>query len=62
MFKPIEIPNVISQEYQKQIFDVVTDISFDWHFMEDTTFEKKDLINTSTPSFANSIRNFSKLT
>ena len=44
MFKPIEIENVIEQDYQKQIFDVVTDITFDWHFMEDTTFEKKDNI------------------
>ena len=42
MFKPIEIENVIEKDYQKQIFDVVTDITFDWHFMEDTTFEKKD--------------------
>lgn len=53
MFNPIEIENVIEHDYQKQIFDVVTDITFDWHFMEDTTFEKKDHINTSTPSFAN---------
>lgn len=53
MFNPIEIENVIEQDYQKQIFDVVTDITFDWHFIEDTTFEKKDHINTSTPSFAN---------
>ena len=42
MFKPIEIENVIEKDYQKQIFDVVTDITFDWHFMEDTTFEKTD--------------------
>tara|TARA_A200000113_G_scaffold193953_1_gene183777 strand:- start:9209 stop:9790 length:582 start_codon:yes stop_codon:yes gene_type:complete len=53
MFKPIEIENVIEKDYQKQILDVVTDITFDWHFMEDTTFEKTDTLNNSTPSFAN---------
>ena len=53
MFKPIEIENVIEKDYQKQILDVVTDITFDWHFMEDTTFEKTDTLNRSTPSFAN---------
>ena len=51
MFKPIEIENVIEKDYQKQILDVVTDITFDWHFMEDTTFEKTDTLNKSTPSF-----------
>ena len=40
MFNPIEIKQVVDQEYQKRIYDLVTDIEFPWHFMEDTTTER----------------------
>ncbi len=55
MFKPVEISNVIDKSYQDQIYDLVTDVKFPWHFLEDTTFEKSNDPNLSTPSFVNLI-------
>ena len=51
MFKPLEINNVIDQEYQDKIYNLVTDIEFPWHFMEDTTNEKATEKTSSTPAF-----------
>lgn len=51
MFKPLEINNVIDQEYQDRIYNLVTDIQFPWHFMEDTTHEKATDKTSSTPAF-----------
>lgn len=51
MFKPLEINNVIDQEYQDRIYNLVTDIQFPWHFMEDTTYEKITDKASSTPVF-----------
>jgi hypothetical protein len=57
MFKPIEIENVVDREYQKQMYDTVTDIKFPWHYMEDTTFETKDPMYRSTPAFGHLLYN-----
>ena len=51
MFKPLEINDVIDQEYQDRIYNLVTDIQFPWHFMEDTTHEKATDKTSSTPAF-----------
>jgi len=53
MFNPIEIKQVVDQEYQKKIYDLVTDIEFPWHFMEDTTTERANGTHADTPAFAN---------
>ena len=53
VFKPEEVLNVVDKEYQQKIYDYLTDIGFDWHFMEDTTFERSNDPRTSTPAFAN---------
>ncbi len=55
MFKPIEIFDVVDANYQRQIYDCVTDVKFPWHFLEDTTFERSNDPQTSTPSFVNLI-------
>ena len=55
-FQPVELPQVIDQEYQKQIYNYLTDIKFDWHFMEDATTEKQTgPLDGPTPAFANLI-------
>lgn len=57
MFEPIEIFDVIDKEYSQNIYNYVTDINFDWHFMNDTTYEDR-LDNDpswSTPSFGHLI-------
>lgn len=53
IFKPIEIKNVVDYSYQQQIYKYLTDIKFDWHFMEDTTNEVANTPQTSTPAFGN---------
>lgn len=55
MFKPLEIENVVDQKYQNEIYDLVTDIQFPWHFMEDTTTEKATEKTSTTPAFGNVI-------
>jgi hypothetical protein len=52
MFKPLEIQNVIDRDYQNKIYDLVTNIDFPWHFVEDTTFEKANDLQNSTPGFS----------
>lgn len=54
-FKPIEIDNVIDKEYQEEIYRVLTDVKFPWHFLEDATHEKANSSVNSTPSFVNLI-------
>lgn len=53
MFEPKEIYDVIDKDYSEKIYDYVTDINFDWHYMDDTTYEKTNDPRYSTPSFAN---------
>lgn len=53
IFKPIEIKNVVDYSYQQQIYSYLTNINFDWHFMEDTTTETSNMPQTSTPAFGN---------
>ena len=48
---PIEINNVIDKEYQQKLYDLVTDVEFPWHYMEDTTFETKLPQYKTTPAF-----------
>lgn len=55
MFEPIEIKSVIDKEYQERIYNLVTDINFSWHFMEDATTERKSGTFSDTPAFANLI-------
>ncbi len=54
IFQPIEIEEVIDKEYQEKIFNLVTDVKFPWHFLQDTTFER-NVPGNSTPSFVNLI-------
>lgn len=51
MFEPIEIKDVVEKEYQEELYNLVTDINFDWHFLEDATYEKAHELDSSTPSF-----------
>lgn len=60
MFKPLEIRNVISEDYQNDIYNYVTDVSFPWHFIEDTTNETAQNNVSSTPAFVNLIYNTSR--
>ncbi len=53
IFKPVEVKGTVDAEYQRQIYDYLTDIQFDWHFMDDPTFEKTNDPRLCTPSFAN---------
>lgn len=55
MFNPIEIHDIIDKSSQEKLYDLVTDISFPWHFLEDTTYEKANDIKNSTPGFVNLI-------
>lgn len=54
-FKPVEITNIIDAEYQNQIYQYLTDVNFDWHFLEDATNIYVNDTQNSTPSFANLI-------
>jgi hypothetical protein len=51
--KPAEYKGIIDWEYQKQIHRYLTDIKFDWHYMEDTTAEFTNTPQHSTPAFGN---------
>lgn len=53
IFKPKEYPSVVDYGYQKEIYQYLTNIKFDWHFMEDTTTEVSNMPQHSTPSFGN---------
>lgn len=53
IFKPLEFRNVVEREQQLAIYNYLTDINFDWHFMEDTTNVFANLPQTSTPAFGN---------
>ena len=56
-FEPIEIYDVIDYNYSMEILNKVTNIDFDWHFMNDTTYEDRldQDPRHSTPSFAHLI-------
>lgn len=54
-FNPVEILNVVDDEYQNKIYHALTDIKFPWHFLEDTTHEYANDTVNSTPGFANLI-------
>ena len=54
-YKPLEIKNVIDETYQDEIYKLLTDVNFNWHFLEDTTREYANDSLTSTPSFVNLI-------
>lgn len=53
VFQPIEKSQSVNYNYQKNIYQYLTDITFDWHFMEDTTFERANDPKSSTPAFGN---------
>jgi hypothetical protein len=55
IFKPREYNNVVSPSFQDEIYNYLTDINFDWHFMEDTTNEVANPLTASIPSFGNLI-------
>lgn len=55
IFKPIEIKDVVDKDYQDQMYNYLTNIGFDWHFLEDATHENANTPESSTPSFANVI-------
>ena len=47
-FKPLEIKNVVDETYQDQIYKLLTNVNFNWHFLEDTTREYANDSMTST--------------
>lgn len=53
IFKPREYLGGVNFDYQKAMYAYLTDIKFDWHYMEDTTTEKTNLPQYSTPAFGN---------
>lgn len=53
IFKPREYTGVVKPSYQNEIYSYLTNINFDWHFMEDATTEKINLPQYSTPAFGN---------
>jgi hypothetical protein len=60
IFKPVEFKNIIDKDYQDQIYSYLTDVEFDWHFMQDTTSENgvdnnSAVDGTNTPGFGNLI-------
>jgi ectoine hydroxylase-related dioxygenase (phytanoyl-CoA dioxygenase family) len=57
VFKPLELLDVVDKIYQNEIYNLVTDIKFPWHFLEDTTYENQrpDDVNKTTPAFVNLI-------
>jgi hypothetical protein len=57
MIKPTEIKNVIDEKYQDEIYNLVTNVDFPWHFLEDTTYENKGSHVSTTPAFVNLIYN-----
>jgi hypothetical protein len=57
LFNPVEFNNIVDVDYQKSIYSYLTDVNFDWHFMNDTTSELANsaLDNSNTPGFGNLI-------
>lgn len=55
--KVIEIKNVIEKDYQKKLYNLVTNIEFPWHYMEDTTYEVKNPADRTTPAFGHLLYN-----
>lgn len=57
MFQPREFLNVIDKDYQTELYNLVTDVKFPWHFLEDTTDEniRPGDRTASTPAFVNLI-------
>ena len=51
------IDNIISKSHQDQLLDIVTDTSFDWHYLEDVTHETADETRQNTPGFINLLVN-----
>jgi ectoine hydroxylase-related dioxygenase (phytanoyl-CoA dioxygenase family) len=57
IFKPFEVASIVDLEYQKAIYSYLTNVEFDWHFMNDATDELANnaLDNSNTPGFGNLI-------
>lgn len=53
IFKPREYTGIVPVAYQNEMYSYLTDIKFDWHFMEDATTEKFNIPQHSTPAFGN---------
>ena len=51
------IDNIISKSHQDKLLDIVTDDSFDWHYLEDVTHEIADETRNNTPGFINLLVN-----
>ncbi len=51
------IDNIISKSHQDELLDIVTDASFDWHYLEDVTHEIADETRNNTPGFINLLVN-----
>ena len=51
------IDNIISKSHQDELLDIVTDASFDWHYLEDVTHEIEDGTRNNTPGFINLLVN-----
>ena len=46
--------NVMPTSYVRHLYNVVTDVSFDWHYIHDATFEEQ---RTGSPSFSHLLYN-----
>lgn len=53
VFKPREYKSFVDLNYQKDIYNKLTNITFPWYFMEDATIEKANTPANCTPCFAN---------
>jgi hypothetical protein len=53
----VEIDGLITKSRQKHLYDLVTDMSFNWHHLEDATFEKTIENKKSVPSFCHLLYN-----
>lgn len=57
MLDLIQISNLVDTEYQKKMYNTVTDINFPWHYLEDTTYETATKKSIATPGFTHLLFN-----
>jgi hypothetical protein len=52
-----EFSNIVDSEYQKKLYNAVTDVTFPWHYLEDTTYERATKPGANTPGFTHLLFN-----
>ena len=51
------IDDIIPESDQDQLMNIVTETSFDWHYLEDVTYQTADETRQNTPGFINLLVN-----